>query len=59
LIEEDKFGDKYAFILDEYYEMISTASMSELIINRLPGIFTVGWHHTAVFATGHISAQFK
>ena len=54
-IEEDKLGEKYGFILDEYYEMISCADMSNLIINRLPGIFTVGWHHRAVFATGHIS----
>jgi hypothetical protein len=39
--------------------MINAADMSNLIINRLPGIFTVGWHHNAVFATGHISAKFK
>jgi hypothetical protein len=52
-------GEKYSFILDEYYEMISAADMSNLVLNKLPGIFTVGWNHDAVFATGHISPQFK
>ena len=39
--------------------MLESASMKDLVINKLPGIFTVGWHHKAVFATGHYSTQFK
>ena len=39
--------------------MLDCASMFPLVINKLPGIFTVGWHHRTVFATGHYSLQFK
>ncbi len=39
--------------------MLESASMKDLSINKLAGIFTVGWHHQAVFATGHYSTQFK
>jgi hypothetical protein len=54
-LNEDKDGKKFAFIVDEYYAMLESASMKDLVINKLPGIFTVGWHHKAVFATGHYS----
>jgi hypothetical protein len=59
LIEDDRDGKKYGFIIDEYFAMLENASMTPLVINKLAGIFTIGWHHKVIFATGHHSQQFK
>lgn len=39
--------------------MLESADMTDLSRNKLPGIFTVGWHHRTVFVTGHYSHEFK
>ena len=59
LLEDDSDGKKFGFIVDEYYAMLENSSMTPLIINKLPGLFTVGWHHKVIFATGHHSESFK
>jgi len=58
-VKSDPNGLKYAFILDEYYEMINSAKMFPLILNEMPAIFTVGNKHTTVLVTGHYSTGFK
>jgi len=39
--------------------MLESASMTPLIMNKLPGIFSIGWKHTTILSTGHYSQQFK
>ena len=55
----DPLGKKYAFILDEYYAMLESASMFPSVQQSVHGIFEVGKIHRCILSTGHYSTQFK
>ena len=48
-LQDDK-DDKHLHQSDEYYAMLDSTSMKDLILNKLVGIFTIEWHHKTVFA---------
>jgi hypothetical protein len=54
-LDLDAYGDKYYFIIDEYYEMLKSASIVADGSGNLPGIFSVGKVHNVIISTGHYS----
>jgi len=54
-LDLDPDAEKYYFIIDEYYEMLKSASIVADGSGNLPGIFSIGKVHNVIISTGHYS----